>query len=127
MQGPVLQNMTEALSVHVARQISVAQAATSCNRVAGCMQAAKDVSFEEGLQAVQTRAQQHIALLTDAINSAVLDEQAVRQRRHTFTLEVVADMSKHAVHIFSIDSAVSRYFRCRLCAMGLLRCIMWHL
>ncbi|KAL0047708.1 hypothetical protein WJX82_009972 [Trebouxia sp. C0006] len=58
------------------------------------LQAAKGVSFEEGLQAVQTRAQQHIALLTEAINSAVLDEQAVRQKRHTFTLEAVADMSQ---------------------------------
>ncbi|DBA83906.1 TPA: hypothetical protein ACH3X1_006411 [Trebouxia sp. C0004] len=58
------------------------------------LQAAKGNSFEEGLQAVQTRAQQHIALLTEAINSAVLDEQAVRQKRHTFTLEAVADMSQ---------------------------------
>ncbi len=95
--------------------------------VADCMQAAKGVSFEEGLQAVQTRAQQHIALLTEAINSAVLDEQAVRQKRHTFTLEAVADMSKHAFQVVSIDSAVSRYLSCRLCAMGLLRRIMWQL
>ena len=95
--------------------------------VANCMQAAKGISFEQGLQAVQTRAQQHIALLTEAINSAVLDEQAVRQKRHTFTLEAVADMSKHAVQVVSIDSAVSRYFRCRCCAIGLLRSIMWRL
>ena len=65
------------------------------------MQAAKGISFEQGLQAVQTGAQQHIALLTEAINSAVLDEQAVRQKRHTFTLEAVADMSKH-VQVVSI-------------------------
>ena len=94
---------------------------------ADCMQAAKGISFEEGLQAVQARAQQHIALLTEAINSAVLDEQAVRQKRHTFTLEAVADMSKHAVQIVSVDSAVSRCLRYRCCAMGLLRCVMWHL
>jgi len=127
MQGPALRYMTEGLSVHVPRQSSAAEAATSCNHVADCMQAAKGISFEEGLQAVQTRAQQHIALLTEAINSAILDEQAVRQKRHTFTLEAVADMSKHAVPIFSIGSAVSRYFRCRRCAMVLLRCITWHL
>ena len=95
--------------------------------VADCMQAAKGISFEEGLQAVQTRAQQHIALLTEAINSAVLDEQAVRQKRHTFTLEAVADMSKHAVQLVSVDSAVSRCLSYRCCAMGLLRCVMWHL
>lgn len=71
------------------------------------MQAAKGMSFEEGLQIVQSRAQQHIALLTEAINSAVLNEQAVRQKRHTFTLEAVTDMSKHAVHLVSVDSAVT--------------------
>ncbi|KAL0028763.1 hypothetical protein WJX79_005643 [Trebouxia sp. C0005] len=58
------------------------------------LQAAKGMSFEEGLQIVQSRAQQHIALLTEAINSAVLNEQAVRQKRHTFTLEAVTDMSQ---------------------------------
>jgi len=76
--------------------------------VADCMQAAKGISFEEGLQAVQTRAQQHIALLTEAINSAVLDEQTVRQKRHTFTLEAVADMSKHAIQTVIVDSALCR-------------------
>ena len=60
----------------------------------GCTQAAKGVSFEDGLQAVQSRAHNQIALLADAINAATLDEQAARQKRHTFTLEAVADMSK---------------------------------
>ena len=64
------------------------------------MQAAKGISFEDGLQAVQSRAQNQIALLADAINAAILDEQAARQKRHTFTLEAVADMSKLPAHLW---------------------------
>ena len=62
------------------------------------MQAAKGASFEEGLQAVQSKAQQQIALLIDAINAATVDEQAARQKRHTFTLEAVSDMGKLTAH-----------------------------
>ena len=57
------------------------------------MQAAQGASFEERLQAVQSKAQQQVALLTDDINAAVLAEHAARQKRHTFTVEAVADMS----------------------------------
>ena len=56
------------------------------------MQAAKGSPFEEGLQAVQSRAEQQVALLADAIKAAIQDEQAARQKRHTFTLEAVSDM-----------------------------------
>ena len=62
------------------------------------MQAANGASFEEGLQAVQSKAQQQIALLLDAINAATVDEQAARQKRHTFTLEAVSDMGKLIAH-----------------------------
>lgn len=57
-----------------------------------CVQAAKGSSFEEGLQAVQGRAEQQVALLAGAITTAIQDEQAARQKRHSFTLEAVSDM-----------------------------------
>lgn len=57
-----------------------------------CFQVAKGSSFEEGLQAVQGRAEQQVALLGGAIKTAIQDEQAARQKRHTFTLEAVSDM-----------------------------------
>ena len=58
------------------------------------MQAVKGASFEESLQVVQSKAQQQVALLGDEINAAILDEHAARQKRHTFTVEAVSDMSK---------------------------------
>ena len=58
------------------------------------MQAAEGVSFEESLQVVQSKAQQQVALLSDRITAALLDEHAARQKRHAFSVEAVSDMSE---------------------------------
>lgn len=41
---------------------------------------------------MQGRAEQQVALLAGAIKAAIQDEQAARQKRHSFTLEAVSDM-----------------------------------
>lgn len=57
-------------------------------------QAAQGSSFEGALQAVQSSAEQQVAALAGAIKAAIQDEQAARQKRHTFTLEAVSDMGE---------------------------------
>ena len=57
-------------------------------------QAAKGSSFEAGLQAVQIRAEQQVAALAGVIKAAIQEEQAARQKRHTFTLQAVSDMGE---------------------------------
>ena len=63
-----------------------------CQLTDTSLQAAKGSSFEAGLQAVQSKAEQQVAVLASAIKAAIQDEQAARQKRHTFTLEAVSDM-----------------------------------
>lgn len=75
-------------------------------------QAAKGSSFEAGLQAVQSRAEQQVSLLAGAIKAAIQEEQAARQKRHTFTLKAVSDMGERptlssATWILSESAALS--------------------
>ena len=49
---------------------------------------------------MQSRAEQQIAALAAAIQATIQDEQAARQKRHSFTLEAVSDMGMTRSGIF---------------------------
>lgn len=49
------------------------------------------LSFDDGLQSVQNRAETEIAALADSMGAAVRDEQAARNKRQTFVSDAAAD------------------------------------
>ena len=62
---------------------------------------------------MQGRAEQQIAALAASIKAAIQDEQAARQKRHSFTLEAVSDMgTAHSCHICRITLADRPFMSC---------------